>query len=136
LWPCRANAWLGARVLELTYTARDLAPFARELGYHGPPFPWEEERRFLLRCELDAAFFHLYGLSREEAAYVLTTFPIVRRHDEEAYGEFRTKRVTLEIYAEMQRVMSSGRPYQNLLSPPPGGPGATPAPEKGESREC
>ena len=26
------------RVLELTYTAIDLAPFARDLGYTGPPF--------------------------------------------------------------------------------------------------
>jgi hypothetical protein len=29
-------------------------------GYAGPPFRWDEERRFLLRCELDAAYFHLY----------------------------------------------------------------------------
>jgi hypothetical protein len=25
-----------------------------------PPFRWDEDRRFLLRAELDAAFFHLY----------------------------------------------------------------------------
>ena len=48
------------RVLELTYTAHDLDSFARDLGWDGPPFRWDEERRFLLRCELDAAFFHLY----------------------------------------------------------------------------
>jgi hypothetical protein len=48
------------RVLELTYTAWDLAPFARDLGYSGPPFRFDPERRLLLRCELDAAFFHLY----------------------------------------------------------------------------
>ncbi len=48
------------RVLELTYTAWDLAPFARDLGYDGPPFRYDPERRFHLRCELDAAFFILY----------------------------------------------------------------------------
>ncbi|OQB99432.1 MAG: hypothetical protein BWX80_03702 [Candidatus Hydrogenedentes bacterium ADurb.Bin101] len=48
------------RVLELTYTAWDLEPFAQDCGWKGPPFRWDEERRFLLRCELDAAFFHLY----------------------------------------------------------------------------
>ena len=46
------------RVLELTYTAWDLEGFARDCGYDGPPFRWDEERRFMLRCELDAAFFH------------------------------------------------------------------------------
>lgn len=80
------ESWLGARVLELVYTARDLTPLARELGFEGEPFEWDTARRFDLRCELDAAFFHLYGLSRDEAAYVLETFPIVRRHDERDHG--------------------------------------------------
>ena len=47
-------------ILELTYTAWDLQAFALDCGYDGPPFRWDEERRFLLRCELDAAYFHLY----------------------------------------------------------------------------
>jgi hypothetical protein len=64
--------WLLPRVLELTYTAWDLEPFAKDLGYTGPPFRWDESRRFLLRCELDAAFFHLYGIGREEAMNAAT----------------------------------------------------------------
>ncbi len=36
------------------------------------PFIWDEERRA-----------HLYGLTRDELAYILDTFPIVRRKDEE-----------------------------------------------------
>ena len=52
--------WLLPRVLELTYVSWELKPFACDCGWDGPPFRWEEERRFLLRCELDAAFFHLY----------------------------------------------------------------------------
>ena len=62
-------------VLRLTYTAHDMAPFARDLGYDGPPFVWDEEERRHLRARLDALYFHLYGLSREGAAYVLDTFP-------------------------------------------------------------
>src|ERR1039458_8479836 len=54
------QAWLLPRVLELTCTAWDLEAFARDCGWSGPPFRWDEARRFLLRCELDAAFFHLY----------------------------------------------------------------------------
>ena len=66
--------WIGRRVLELVYVNQDLAPFALEFGMQEPPHAWDEEHRFLLRCELDAAFFHLYGLSRDEATYVLDTF--------------------------------------------------------------
>lgn len=57
---CATAEFFLPRILELTYTAWDLQPFARDCGYEGPPFRWDEERRFLLRCELDAAFFHLY----------------------------------------------------------------------------
>ncbi len=52
--------------LEFTYTAWDLEPFARDVGYDGPPFRWDPKRRFLLRAELDAAFFHFYTLSRND----------------------------------------------------------------------
>jgi hypothetical protein len=56
----RTVTWLVPRVLELVYTAQDLTPLARDCGYDGPPFAWDDERRFEIRCELDAAFFHLY----------------------------------------------------------------------------
>ncbi len=116
--------WMRPRVLELTYTAWDLQPFGRDLGYDGPPFRWDPERRFILRCELDAAFFHLYGVSRDDADYIMDTFPIVRRKDEAAHGEYRTKRVILEIYDELARATSSGVPYRSRLDPPPGDPRA------------
>ena len=89
------------RVLELTYTAWDLQPFARDLGYQGGPFVWCEDRRFLMRCELDALYFHLYGIGRDDVAYIMETFPIVKRKDEAAHGEYRTKRVILELYDGM-----------------------------------
>ena len=82
-------------VLELTYTAHDMEPFARDLGYEGPPFVWDDEDRRHLRARLDALYFHLYGLSREDAAYVLDTFPIVRREDEKRFGRYRTKGMVL-----------------------------------------
>lgn len=115
--------WLLPRVLELTYTAWDLEPFAVDCGWSGPPFRWDEARRFLLRCELDAAFFHLYGLNRDDTAYILDTFPIVKRKDEAKFnGDYRTKRVILEIYDAMKPAMDSNQPYQTLLNPPPADP--------------
>ena len=131
--------WLLPRVLELTYTAWDLEPFARECGYHGPPFGWDEDRRFLIRCELDAAYFHLYGLERDDVDYIMETFPIIKRKDEASYGTYRTKEKILEIYDEMAQVsfenaaaLAADRDaavhYQTRLNPPPGPPAAWPPP--------
>ena len=116
------------RALELTYTSWELQGFAQDLGYGGAPFRWDEERRFMLRCELDAAFFHLYGLERDEVDYIMDTFPGVKRDDENAHGEFRTKRVILEIYDNMANSMRNGVPYETKLSPPPADLSVAPAP--------
>ncbi|MCB1968505.1 MAG: restriction endonuclease, partial [Candidatus Accumulibacter sp.] len=84
-------------VLELTYTAQDMAPFARDMGYTDdagnvlPPFEWDEERRLRLRAKLDAIFFHLYGITdRNDVRYIYSTFPIVERQEREIYGEYRS----------------------------------------------
>ena len=75
---------------------RPSPPPAWSEGATPPPFVWDEERRTRLRSELDALYGHLYGLTQEELAYILDTFPIVRRKDEALYGEYRTKRMVLE----------------------------------------
>ena len=82
-------------VLRLTYTAHDMFPFARDLGCDGPPFIWNEEERRHLRARLDALYFHLYGLSRDDADYILSTFPIVQREDEAEFGTYRTRSLIL-----------------------------------------
>lgn len=123
-WLCETSLvdWLLPRVLELAYTAWDLASFAHDVGHNGPPFRWDPDRRFLLRCELDAAFFHLYGLARDDTDYVMDTFPIVRKNDEKAHGEYRTKRVILEIFDALGEAARIGRPYKTRLDPAPADP--------------
>jgi hypothetical protein len=96
--------WIRPRLLELVYTSWNLKPFAEELGYRGPPFTWDDERRFLLRCELDAAYFHLYRISRDDADYIIDSFPIVKEKDEQEFGEYRTKRVILQLYDKMVEI--------------------------------
>jgi hypothetical protein len=110
--------WLVTRVLELTYTACDLKAFAEDCGHDGPPYIWDPERRFQLQCEIDAAFFHLYGISRDDADYILDNFPVLARSDERAYGEYRTKRVVLEVYDALSAAAISGKPYVSPLGPP------------------
>ena len=50
---------------------------------------------------LDALFMHLYGLNEDDAGYILDSFPIVREHDEAAFGDYRTKSLVL---AGMKRI--------------------------------
>ena len=102
--------WIKPRVLELTYTACDLKSFAEDCGYSGDPFVWNDERRLQIRCELDAAFFHLYGISESDTAYILDTFPLVRKADEEAYGTYRTKDTILRLYREFARTPPPNAP--------------------------
>jgi hypothetical protein len=116
------GAWMNARTIELTVTSRDLEPFARDLGHDGPPFRWDSERRIVLRAELDAAFFHLYGFAEEDVDYVMETFPIVKRRDEEKFGHYRTKALILDVYRKMADAIASGLPYETILDPPPADP--------------
>jgi hypothetical protein len=117
--------WISQRVLELVYTVWDLEPFARAFGHAGTPFRWDAERRSQLRGELDAAFFHLYGLSRDDVDYVMESFPIVRKNDEKAHGEYRTKRLILETYDALAKASQTSKPYRTPLDPLPAAPGAS-----------
>lgn len=106
-------AYIAPRVLELTYTSHDLAPFARDLGYEGEPFGWEPDRRHQLQCELDAYYAKLYGLTRDELRYILdpaevmgpdypsVTFPGLRRNEIAKHGEYLTQRRVLDAFDKL-----------------------------------
>jgi hypothetical protein len=97
------------QVLALSYTAHDLAPFARDLGYVNekgevlPPFVWNDEDRRARMAALDALFFYLYGLNEDDTGYVLETFPIVRQQDEAAFGHYRTRADVLALLRLMTK---------------------------------
>ena len=82
-------------VLRLTYTACDMASFACDLGYDGQPFIWNAEDRHHLQARLDALYFHLYGIEKDDAAYMLNTFSIIRRKEEKNHGRYRTRDLIL-----------------------------------------
>ncbi len=98
------------RVLELTYTAEDLRPWAEDLGYTGDPFPWAPDRRRQLRAELDAHYARLYGLTRDELRYILDpadvegedypseTFRVLKKKELESFGEYLTQCLVLEAW--------------------------------------
>ncbi|MEU0438688.1 DNA methyltransferase [Streptomyces sp. NPDC006186] len=122
-------SFIKSRVLELTYTTNDMIPFARDLGDFGTPFRWDPDRRAAIRAELDAFFFHLYGVSRDDADHILGTFNVTRDNDIKTHGEYRTKNLILAEYDRMAAagltlenplVEGEGGNYQSTLNPPPG----------------
>ncbi len=122
--------WLFPRLLELSYTAWDLESFVRDCHYNGPPFRWNEERRFLLRCELDAAYFHLYGIAEDDVDYIMETFRILKNKDIQKYGDYRSKLIILHCYDAMQKAISSGEPYLSMVDPPPAHPSMAQSPRE------
>ena len=100
-------------VLELTYTAHDMAPFARDMGHVNeagevlPPFRWDEDRRLRLRAKLDALYFHLYGVTdRDDIRYIYSTFPIVDREEEKTWSRYRSRDLCLAWTSALE----AGRP--------------------------
>ncbi|MEU1955654.1 hypothetical protein [Nocardia rhamnosiphila] len=122
-WECeRALAeWVRPYVLELSYTSGRLKPYAVELGDDGEPFRWDPDRRALLRADLDAAFLHVYGLSRPEVEHVLDSFPVVRKYEERDFGEYRTRRLVLSAYDRMTAAIAAeGTGWTSLAEQPAG----------------
>jgi hypothetical protein len=90
-----------------------MKPFAEDMGYHGEPFIWDENRRATLRAELDAKFAKLYGLTRGELRYILDpadvygadfpseTFRVLKNNETRKYGEYRTQRLVLAAWDMM-----------------------------------
>ncbi|WP_217651924.1 DUF559 domain-containing protein [Hydrococcus rivularis] len=105
--------YISSRVLELVYTSWDMQPFALDMGYEGEPFKWDENRRAILRAELDAKYAKLYGLTRDELRYILDpadvygedfkseTFRVLKNNEMKKYGEYRTQRLVLAAWDMM-----------------------------------
>ena len=112
--PKTASEIVREAVLELTYTAHDMAPFARDMGYVNksgmakPPFTWDEARRLHLRAKLDAVFFHLYGVTdRDDIRYIYSTFPIVEREEKATYGGVYRSR---DLCLAWMNALAAGKP--------------------------
>lgn len=111
-------------VLELIYTAHDLAPFARDMGHVDSqgevlaPFAWDEARRLNLRAKLDALYFILYGVfdpadpaqSRDDIRYIYSTFPIVAHQELAKWGNYKSE----ELCLAWINALMAGQPDANI----------------------
>jgi hypothetical protein len=113
------------RVLELTYTSHAMKLWAEDLGHSGAPFVWNEDRRGRLRAELDVFFARKYGLTEEELQYVLDpakakgpgypseTFRVLKEREIRQFDEYRTERLVLEAWKQMD----ADQPSDTLPAP-------------------
>ncbi|GAA5155837.1 N-6 DNA methylase [Pseudonocardia eucalypti] len=115
--------WVTPYVLELSYTSWRIRPYAREMSLDGPPFRWDPERRALLRADLDAAFLHVFGLTRPEAEHVLDSFLVLRKYEERDHGDYRTRRLVLDAYDRMAAASARGGTGWSPLADLPAGHG-------------
>lgn len=115
-------AFIVPRVLELSYTAHDIKPWANDLAAYDPrpvdqratPFVWNPDRRAQLRAELDAYYARLYGLTHDELRYILDpadvmgedypseTFRVLKKNEMREFGEYRTRRLVLEAWEALE----------------------------------
>ena len=126
------RSFIISRVFELLYSAKDLKPFAEDLWNESSeelrqsyrkagfdpktmaPFTWNEDRRAILRAELDAYYARLYGLTRDELRYILDpqdvygpdfpgeTFRVLKDNETAKFGEYRTRRLVLEAWDRLE----------------------------------
>jgi len=95
--------WMSDRVLKLTCTAEDMAPLAETAGLAERIHRWNEQERALLRAELDAAYFILFGIERDDVEYILSTFQGVRDENEAQGGEGFTRMAILECFDRFKK---------------------------------
>ena len=123
--------YLSVRVGELAYTATDMQSLGSALGLE-EPFIWQEDRRAMLRAELDAYYAHLHDLTRDELRYILDpkdvfghafpseTFRVLKEREEREIGEYRTRRLVLEAFerlAESPRFRDETSKRKSALTP-------------------
>lgn len=93
--------WISDRVLKLTCTADDMGPLAEAAGLDPPVHKWNPDEREKLMAELDAAFFLLYGIGRDDVQYILSTFSGAKRKEDSAGELFSVNRSIIDAYDQL-----------------------------------
>ncbi len=77
--------WISERVLKLSCTANDMVALAKAADFKPSVHPWDPKERAELLAELDAAYFLLYGIKREDVEYILSTFQDIDKPESELH---------------------------------------------------
>jgi hypothetical protein len=94
--------WISDRVLKLTCTSNDMIPLAEAAGFKPTVHKWNPAERLDLMSELDAAYFLLYGIERNDVEYILTTFAGLRDESSELLAGSNTTTRILQFYDDLK----------------------------------
>jgi hypothetical protein len=94
--------WISDRVLKLTCTSNDMVPLAEGADFKPLVHKWDPAERLDLMAELDAAFFLLYGIERNDVEYILSTFAGVRKDRESILDVGTTYDCILQSYDDLK----------------------------------
>ncbi len=106
------------RAARLICTAPEFDDLAKEVGLKGyEDGVTDADERSMLRAELDGLITHLYGLTEDEFAHILTTFPIVpepvKAAAMEAFKAFAPKSADTQLLAEITAGESAGLEFKS-----------------------
>ena len=90
--------WISDRVLKLSCTSNDMIPLAKAAGFKPPIHKWKPDERLDLMAELDAAFFLLYQIQRNDVEYILSTFSGINNEGQTLLGSNSTPAKILSFY--------------------------------------
>jgi hypothetical protein len=79
----------------------DIGKACRNKEYGGRLNKWDEAQRAELMAELDAAFFHLYGIGRDDVEYILSTFKGIHEQQNLFAGAASIAERIVQKYAEL-----------------------------------
>lgn len=105
LWRSKAlsvREFVVSRLVELSITSTSLSGLAKEVGMSNLMNTWDAQRRFQMRCELDALWFALLNIDIGTLEYILESFPVFKKSDMRDYGKYNTKLKILEAYLEIE----------------------------------
>jgi len=94
--------WISDRVLKLTCTSNDMIPLAKAAGFTPAVHKWDPAERLDLMADLDAAFFLLYGIQRNDVEYILSTFAGLRDESPDLLAGSNTTARILHFYDDLK----------------------------------
>lgn len=94
--------WISDRVLKLTCTSNDMILLAEAAGFKPTVHKWDPAERLDLMAELDAAFFLLYGIERNDVEYILSTFAGLRNESPDLLAGSNTTARILNFYDDLK----------------------------------
>ena len=103
-WSARTTLekWISQRVLKLTCTSNDMKPLAEACGLKSLVHKWNPAERIDLMAQLDAAYFLLYQIERDDVEYILSTFAGIRKEREGAFAGSTTYDKILHHYDQLK----------------------------------